>query len=245
MDVINNFISENKDILSILITLLVGFIAWICKELIKTPMRQSRETFFKVTEKRIGILSELYNYINIIALFPQETNIKEELQKIILSDKLAYVDEKIIVNIIEIAFKEVTNERLVLDTRKELRETIDKCAEIIRKENQYFLKHDTTNTYKRVIAYFIQLIKAISFIVFILIAIFYLIKSIVFLSVVWIIFCCIFIFAVMLILEKYLKSATKPLNVLIAFTRPLITEFADNLNLKHPLLPTISPYPTM
>ena len=204
MDVINNFISENKDILSILITLLVGFIAWICKELIKTPMRQSRETFFKVTEKRIGILSELYNYINIIALFPQETNIKEELQKIILSDKLAYVDEKIIVNIIEIAFKEVTNERLVLDTRKELRETIDKCAEIIRKENQYFLKLDTTNTYKRVIAYFIQLIKAISFIVFILIAIFYLIKSIVFLSVVWIIFCCIFIFAVMLILEKYI-----------------------------------------
>ena len=187
MDVINNFISENKDILSILITLLVGFIAWICKELIKTPMRQSRETFFKVTEKRIGILSELYNYINIIA-----------------SDKLAYVDEKIIVNIIEIAFKEVTNERLVLDTRKELRETIDKCAEIIRKENQYFLKHDTTNTYKRVIAYFIQLIKAISCIVFILIAIFYLIKSIVFLSVVWIIFCCIFIFAVMLILEKYI-----------------------------------------
>ena len=204
MDVINNFISENKDILSILITLLVGFIAWICKELIETPMRQSRETFFKVTEKRIGILSELYNYINIIALFPQETNIKEELQKIILSDKLAYVDEKIIVNIIEIAFKEVTNEGLVLDTRKELRETIDKCAEIIRKEIQYFLKHDTTNTYKRVIAYFIQLIKAISFIVFILIAIFYLIKSIVFLSVVWIIFCCIFIFAVMLILEKYI-----------------------------------------
>ena len=45
--------------------------------------------------------------------------------------------------------------------------------------------------------------------------------------------------------EKNLKSATKPLNVLIAFTRPLITEFADNLNLKHPLLPTISPYPTM
>ena len=204
MDVINNFISENKDILSILITLLVGFIAWICKELIETPMRQSRETFFKVTEKRIGILSELYNYINIIALFPQETNIKEELQKIILSDKLAYVDEKIIVNIIEIAFKEVTNERLVLDTRRELRETIDKCAEIIRKENQYFLKHDTTNTCKRVIAYFIQLIKAISFIVFILIAIFYLIKSIVFLSVVCFIFCCISIFAVMLILEKYI-----------------------------------------
>ena len=42
-----------------------------------------------------------------------------------------------------------------------------------------------------------------------------------------------------------LKSATKPLNVLIAFARPLITEFADNLNLKHPLQPTISPYPTI
>ena len=67
MDVINNFISENKDILSILITLLVGFIAWICKELIKTPMRQSRETFFKVTEKRIGITVQLYKYNCIIS----------------------------------------------------------------------------------------------------------------------------------------------------------------------------------
>lgn len=40
-----------------------------------------------------------------------------------------------------------------------------------------------------------------------------------------------------------LKSATKPLNVLIAFTRPLITEFADNLNLKHPLAAYNIPLP--
>ena len=43
----------------------------------------------------------------------------------------------------------------------------------------------------------------------------------------------------------YLKSATKPFNVLIACTRPLITELSDKLRLKDPLLPTISPYPTM
>lgn len=179
MDVINNFISENKDILSILITLLVGFIAWICKELIK-HLWDNLEKLFKVTEKKdwhIVRTVQLYKYNCIIS---SRDKYKGRTTKIILSDKLAYVDEKIIVDIIEIAFKEVTNERLVLDTRKELRETIDKCAEIIRKENQYFLKHDTTNTYKRVIAYFIQLIKAISFIVFILIAIFYLIKGIVF-----------------------------------------------------------------
>ena len=42
-----------------------------------------------------------------------------------------------------------------------------------------------------------------------------------------------------------LKSATKPFNVLIACTRPLITELSDKLRLKHPLLPTTSPYPTM
>ena len=46
-------------------------------------------------------------------------------------------------------------------------------------------------------------------------------------------------------MDVFLKSATKPFNVLLACTHPLITEFADNLNLKHPLLPTISPYPTM
>ena len=42
-----------------------------------------------------------------------------------------------------------------------------------------------------------------------------------------------------------LKSATKPFNVLLACARPLITELSDKLRLKHPLLPTISPYPTM
>ena len=42
-----------------------------------------------------------------------------------------------------------------------------------------------------------------------------------------------------------IKSATKPFNVLLACTRPLSPEFADNLRLKHPLQPTISPYPTI
>ena len=39
----------------------------------------------------------------------------------------------------------------------------------------------------------------------------------------------------------YLKSATNPFNVLLASTRTLVTEFADNLNRK----PKTSPYPTM
>ena len=42
-----------------------------------------------------------------------------------------------------------------------------------------------------------------------------------------------------------LKSATKPFSVLIGCTRPLITGLSNKLRLKHPLLPTISPYPTM
>ena len=44
---------------------------------------------------------------------------------------------------------------------------------------------------------------------------------------------------------KSLKSATKLFSVLLASKRPLITELADKLRLKYPLLPTISPCPTM
>lgn len=204
MDVVNSLISGDKETLSILLTFLVGFLAWICKELIEAPIKQSRDTFFRIIEKRIGILSELYNYINIIALFPQEKSIKEELQKIILSDKLAYIDEEININILEIAFKEETDENLVLNTRDKLKDAIDICANKIQKENQYFLKHDTPNTYKRVIVYFIQLIKTISFIIFIFFAIFYFIKIIAILSIFWIIFWCIFTFIIMLIIEKYI-----------------------------------------
>ena len=43
----------------------------------------------------------------------------------------------------------------------------------------------------------------------------------------------------------YLKSATKPLNVLVVCTCPLITELAVKLRLKYPLLSTTSPDPTM
>ena len=45
--------------------------------------------------------------------------------------------------------------------------------------------------------------------------------------------------------ESNLKSATKLFSVLLASKRPLITELADKLRLKYPLLPTISPCPTM
>ena len=45
--------------------------------------------------------------------------------------------------------------------------------------------------------------------------------------------------------ERNLKSATKLFSVLLASKRPLITELADKLRLKYPLLPTISPCPTM
>ena len=45
--------------------------------------------------------------------------------------------------------------------------------------------------------------------------------------------------------EVTLKSATKLFSVLLASKRPLITELADKLRLKYPLLPTISPCPTM
>ena len=46
-------------------------------------------------------------------------------------------------------------------------------------------------------------------------------------------------------IKMTLKSATKLFSVLLASKRPLITELADKLRLKYPLLPTISPCPTM
>ena len=42
-----------------------------------------------------------------------------------------------------------------------------------------------------------------------------------------------------------LKSATKPFNVLLACTRPLITELSYKLRQKCQLLPTTPPYPIM
>lgn len=59
--------------------------------------------------------------------------------------------------------------------------------------------------------------------------------------------CGICVNTLMSLLQKVniLKSATKLFSVLLASKRPLITELADKLRLKYPLLPTISPCPTM
>lgn len=169
---------ENKELISILLTALIGAFAWFCKELIDTPIKQSRETFFKILEKRIGTLTELYNYINTIALFPNNKHIKKGLQKIILSDKMAYIDEKLNISIIEIAFKEDTNEKLLLTTRAELKEAIAQSAHKIQQENQHFISNDTPNPYIRTIIYFKQFAKVVFFVTLILIPVFYCIKLI-------------------------------------------------------------------
>lgn len=174
-----DIILKNRELVSILLTALIGALAWFCKELIDTPIKQSRETFFKILEKRVGSLKELYNYISIIALFPSDKNIKEELQKIILSDKMAYIDEDLSINIMKIAFYECTDETLLLSTQKKLQEAIAQCANKIQKENQYFISNDSPNTYKRIIVYFKQFIKVIIFVASILISIYYYIKLII------------------------------------------------------------------
>lgn len=170
---------ENKEVISILLTALIGALAWFCKELIDTPIKQSRETFFKILEKRIGTLTELYNYTNAIALFPENKSLKKDLQKIILSDKMAYIDEALNTNIIEIAFKEDTDENLLLTTRAELQKAIAQSAHKIQQENQHFISNDTPNPYIRTIIYFKQFAKVVFFVALIIISIFYCIKLII------------------------------------------------------------------
>lgn len=202
MDVINSLVSGNKELLSMLLTLLVGFLAWICKEIIESPAKQSRDTFFKIAEQRIRALSLLYNYVNTIMLFPQESAIKEDLQKIILSDKLAYIDEEIIINIMQIAFHEESDEKLVLQTSKALKDAICQYTRKIQKENRHFISLDTPNPYKRIIIYAIQLITIISFITLIMTAIYHIIRYLVTLSSVAAITGGALILIAMVILEK-------------------------------------------
>lgn len=163
MDVICKLIAENKELTSILLTLLLGFLAWISKELIESPREDARETFFGTAEKRIQALSLLYNYLNAIAFKPCEKKLKEDLKKVILSDKLAYIDESTSTAITAIAFQEKTNEKLLLTTREEIREELSKCAKKIQEENQHFISKSTPKPYKRMLLYFIQLSKVLSF----------------------------------------------------------------------------------
>lgn len=209
MDLESVFRAIDKNLLAVLVTTIVGFISWLVKGLVETPLINAREVFFKYFDRRIEILSDIKVRLSLISLFPDKESLdyKEQLQAILLTEgKAAYLSQDLFASILEITVNKQTNEMLVLETVKkvdsELKVNIDK----VQQANKFYITYSNANPTKKILGYFVLgltymliliviLGLAVSFIPFF-------INSSVFIQTLAIAITCVFIFIVKRILNN-------------------------------------------
>ena len=148
----------NPNVLGILTTGLLGFIAWIVKGLVEIPLVSSKEIFYKFLERRIEFLSEIKVRLSFIAYFPSKdgNEFKEQLQQILLRDgKSAYLDRILYDTILKIAITEETNENLIIKTIEEINNDLAQQINKIQQSNRFFYKYHNTEPSKRIFGFFL------------------------------------------------------------------------------------------
>ena len=145
--------SIDKNLLGILITTIVGSAVWVYKELTQTPLQYSRDTFFKYTEVRIEKLSEIHNILICILLSPKDNTIKERLKSVLLSGKMAYIDEGLNAKLMRIAYSDDFNRVLYVEAIGECQTQLKKIIDKIRDENNYFVNRSKITPWRRAIGF--------------------------------------------------------------------------------------------
>lgn len=152
MDVVTKIQELNSELTTLVFSSIIVFITWLIKTLIEKPIENSRSTFVKYFEKRIQILSELNANLHFIAYFPQNTEFKENLQRILLDGlKSAYISKEIFDNTTRIAIDETTEEDLVLKTIKKIEEELETLVSKIREENKFYYKYTDIRPVNRIL----------------------------------------------------------------------------------------------
>jgi len=193
--------SIDGGVLAVFITILAGFIAWIYREVTYKPMQDSRDTFYRYTEKRIAILSEIRNILIILRVNRQDTSAKNKLKDTLQSAEVGYLGEMMTYDLVEIAYGNF-NENLLWQVIGEIKDELAILIGQIEKESNYFLERSRLSILGRIIQFLISTIKVILISSIILVALLYYIAFIISLG--WI--CKITIIALTIVLLLFLNS---------------------------------------
>lgn len=171
-------IIENVDveILVVILSALLAFLAWVFKQIVISPLSEAKETFLRFTEKRIESLSEISNVLLLIAFNPSDEMARKALKELSISSKMAYLDQKDNNAIIEIVSQKNLNETKVLGTIKNIQNNLVVLINEIRKDNQFYLNYSAISPWDRVMSYIKLLLQFIISIIIISLVIFMIIK---------------------------------------------------------------------
>lgn len=151
MEELKGFISKmDVNLVGILLTALLGMLGWFVKSMIEDPLTNSKETFYQILNERIEISTEVKNLLTFISFFPDDKDYKEKLQNVFIKNgKTAYLDQKVLADIIEISINTDTNQEkltsLILKINCDIKSWVDKAKE----ENDFFEKYYSPFPIKR------------------------------------------------------------------------------------------------
>lgn len=171
-------ILENVDIeiLVVILSALLAFLAWVFKQIVISPLSEAKETFLRFTEKRIESLGEISNVLLLIAFEPSDEMARKALKELSISSKMAYLDQKDNDAIIEIVSQENVDEIKLLETKKSIQKNLVVLINEIQKYNQFYLNYSAISPWNRVMSYIKLLLQFIISIIIISLVVFIIIK---------------------------------------------------------------------
>lgn len=157
MDLESILTNANPNIVIFLLTTLIAFLSWIIKSLVENPINESKNTFNKFLDKRIEVLTEVKTRLNFIAYFPvgkHNLEYKDQLQTIFLKDgKTGYLSKEIFDSVLKISIDQKTDEKLVLETIREIDKELYLQISKIQDEVSFYRRFSNYNPLKRFVGF--------------------------------------------------------------------------------------------
>ena len=154
MDELTKALIDDKAALGIVVTIIAGFIAWLVKSLIESPLNNSKEAFYNILNKRVEMMSQLKAHLTLICFFPGKSSFKHDLQKILLDGNTAYVDSDILASAFKITLSEHTDLKLARQLVTQIDDDLKKWISIASDDISFYKKYNSPNPSKRILALF-------------------------------------------------------------------------------------------
>ncbi|MGC4059148.1 MAG: hypothetical protein QM743_13680 [Chitinophagaceae bacterium] len=154
MDIKSILTQADPNLVTVLLTGLIAFISWLTKNLIEKPLIDSKTTFNKLFEKRVEILTEFKSKLSFLAYFPdgrESMKYKLEIQSLLMvGSKSAYLNKELFDNLMLIAIKPETSEKLILSSIQQIDEELHANISKVYDEMKFYRSFSNYAPIKRI-----------------------------------------------------------------------------------------------
>lgn len=132
------YLKDNPTVVAVLLTAMIGFIAWLLKDTVAEPYREAREDAKLNHRKKKDALCEIYNLLLAFCMNPENTQIKEKISSFLISSQASSLNTTICEDLCSVFFgKNELNEVILLTRTKKIRNQIE---ELIKEEDKQIQK---------------------------------------------------------------------------------------------------------